>query len=79
LYSNYIPDFILETKNGKVYIECKGRFRETDKRKLAAVKKQHPELDLRIVFYRENKQYIKWADKYKIPWCIKIIPKEWLR
>jgi hypothetical protein len=48
--SHYIPDFIVETCTGLVYIETKGYFRPEDKRKLKAVKKQHPELDIRFVF-----------------------------
>jgi predicted nuclease of restriction endonuclease-like RecB superfamily len=79
LYGNYIPDFILETKDGKVYIECKGHFRVEDKRKLSAVKKQYPDMDLRIVFYSSKPKDIKWAEKRKIPWAVGKIPREWLK
>lgn len=74
----YIPDFILYKGLVKIYVECKGHFRREDKRKLAAVVKQHPEIDLRIVFYRLDKQNIRWAEKHKIHWSVGSIPNEWL-
>lgn len=74
---NYIPDFIVHTPNGKVYIETKGYLREQAKIKMVAVKKQHPDIDLRIVFYSHKKKDIKWAEKHNIPYAIDTIPKEW--
>lgn len=74
----YWPDFVLATVKGKVYIEGKGYFRPADKRKLVAVKKQHPELDIRILFYSYNKKNIKWAIKNRFPWAIRTIPDKWL-
>ena len=74
----YIPDFIINKSTGKIYIETKGHFRPEAKRKMSAVKKLHPELDLRIVFYSRKEKDIKWAEKHKIPWAIGEIPKEWL-
>jgi len=78
LASHYTPDFIITTPTGKLYIECKGYFRADDKRKLKAVKRQHPELDLRLLFYREVKQYIKWCNKNGFKYAIGKIPKDWL-
>lgn len=78
LASHYIPDFTVHTGFGKLYIETKGYLRPEDKRKLVAVKKQHPEIDLRIVFYADNKKNIKWAEKNGFRWSIGTIPKEWL-
>lgn len=75
---HYIPDFIITTHTGKLYIECKGYFRPEHKVKMKAVKKQHPELDIRIVFYSERPQYIKWAEKHGFKYAIGKIPKEWL-
>ena len=43
----YSPDFILP--NG-VYLECKGYWDSADRKKIKAVKTQHPDLDLRMVF-----------------------------
>ena len=39
LARHYIPDFIIQTKTGKIYIECKGYLRPEHKAKLIAVKK----------------------------------------
>src|ERR1700678_2466367 len=66
LARHYIPDFIIETPLGKVYVECKGYLRPEDKAKLIAVRKMHPEKDLRILFYSTNRKYIKWAEKHGI-------------
>ena len=44
---NYTPDFLLP--NG-VYLECKGYWEPDDRRKIKAVKEQHPDIDLRMVF-----------------------------
>lgn len=79
LARHYIPDFIIDTPLGKVYIECKGYLRPEDKAKLLAVKKYHPNVDLRILFYASNKKYIKWAEKNRIPYAIDKVPKEWLK
>ncbi len=76
---HYIPDFIVTTKSGKIYIETKGHFRPEAKRKMAAVKKLNPHLDIRIVFYSFNKQYAKWAEKHGFKYAIGTIPEDWLR
>ena len=47
MYRTYTPDFVLP--NG-VHLECKGYWDSADRRKIKAVKQQHPELDLRMVF-----------------------------
>jgi hypothetical protein len=88
LARHYTPDFVIETKRGKIYIECKGFFRPEHKAKMAAVKKMHPNLDIRIVFYTPPKLtpsfikkldgYIKWAQRRSIPYAVGVIPDEWL-
>ena len=84
LQCNYTPDFLLP--NG-VFLETKGRLTEEDRRKMKAVKKANPELDIRFVFqtpfnkiYKGSKTtYAKWADKHGFPWCaFHSIPLEWL-
>lgn len=77
LSKHYIPDFILTTPLGKVYIECKGYLRPEHKAKLVAVKKQYPSKDIRILFYSPNKSYIKWAIKNGFIYAIGEIPDEW--
>ena len=91
--AKYIPDFILITMGGrKIYVETKGNGRSFDspaRRKLIAVHKQHPEKDIRIVFYSNGKCGPKrkdgtfmrqgdWADKHGFIWAIKEIPEEWI-
>lgn len=79
LERNYIPDFVITTKTGRtLYIECKGYLRPEHKAKMVAVKKLHPELDIRIVFYSFNKKYIKWAERHGFPYSVGTIPEEWL-
>lgn len=77
LAGHYIPDFIIHTSLGKVYVEAKGYFRPEAKRKMVAVKKQHPELDLRIVFYNKTQANIRWAERYGFKYSFVTIPKEW--
>lgn len=78
LARHYIPDFIVNTPTGKIYIECKGYFRPEAKSKMVAVKKLHPELDIRILFYATNKKNITWAERHGFKWAVDVIPQEWL-
>ena len=81
---NYTPDFLLP--NG-VYLEAKGYWEAEDRRKIKAVKQQHPELDLRMVFQapfntiskKSKTTYAKWCEKHDIPWTsFTNIPLDWL-
>jgi len=89
----YTPDFLITFEDGtKFYIEVKGNGWQFDshvKRKLAAVKKQHPDKDIRIVFYRDDKIGPKrkdgshltqggWATKHGYEYSVKEVPKEWV-
>lgn len=76
---HYIPDFVIETKSGKIYIETKGHFRPEAKRKMVAVKKLNPALDIRILFYKHSKANEKWCAKYGFPYAHTNIPEEWLK
>lgn len=79
----YNPDFILP--NG-IVIETKGLFDTQARAKMRWVKQQHPDLDVRLVFYNANARiakqsrttYAKWADTYGFPWAHRTIPKDWL-
>ena len=83
-YRTYTPDFVL--KNG-IIIETKGRFLASDRRKHIAIKKQHPELDIRFVFTNSKTKLRKGAKSSYGEWCIKygfryydrIIPEDWLK
>ena len=81
---NYTPDFKLP--NG-VYLEAKGYWEPEDRRKIKAVKQQHPDLDLRMVFQspfntiskKSKTTYAKWCEKHDIPWTsFTNIPLDWL-
>lgn len=78
LAGHYIPDFIIHTSLGKIYIEAKGYFRPEAKRKMVAVKRQHPELDIRLVFYSASKTNVRFAERHGFKYAIETIPKEWL-
>lgn len=75
---HYIPDFRVTTSTGTLYIETKGYLRPEDKRKLVAVKKCNPHLDIRIVFYAFTKKNVAWATRNSFRYAIGNIPKEWL-
>lgn len=76
---HYIPDFIIDTPLGKIYVEAKGYFRPEAKRKLVAVKRQHPAMDIRIVFYADKPAYVRWAIRYGFRYAIGSIPSEWMK
>jgi hypothetical protein len=79
----YLPDFLLQNN---VYLEVKGYFSSDDRRKMKNVIKQHPELDIRMVFQRNSKlnknskvTYGAWCDKLGIKWCVyPNIPEDWI-
>lgn len=79
----YVPDFRLP--NG-VIIEAKGLLDQDTRSKMLAVKRNHPDLDIRFCFMNArntlNKKskttYGMWADKNGFPWCDGKIPEEWL-
>lgn len=78
LARHYIPDFIVITPTGKIYIEAKGYFRPEARSKMVAVKKLNPQLDIRIVFYAYSKKNVNWAVRNGFRYSIKTIPQEWL-
>jgi hypothetical protein len=78
LARHYVPDFVIVTPSGRVFIETKGHLRREDKAKLVAVKRQHPEIDLRLLFYAPNKVNSKWADRHGFRYAFGTVPKEWL-
>lgn len=83
----YKPDLSILTKSGKrIFLELKGRFKYEDRRKMAAVRTAHPDLDIRFVFYNARSKIAKgsvmthadWAIKYNFPYSDKVIPQEWI-
>jgi hypothetical protein len=61
----YTPDFFLG--NGCI-IETKGRFTASDRRKMLAIKEGHPDLDIKMLFQRDNKIH-KNSNTYYSDWC----------
>ena len=84
MYRTYTPDFILP--NGLI-IEVKGLFTAGDRRKHLAIKKQHPNLDIRFVFESSKRKlskgakstYATWCEKNKFLYSDRIVPEEWLK
>ena len=83
-YRTYTPDFVLD--NG-IIIETKGMFTAADRRKHLAIKKQHPDLDIRFVFENSRRKlrkgakssYAEWCHKYDFRYYDRIIPEDWLK
>lgn len=62
----YTPDFYLPDYD--FYIETKGRFLGSDRRKHVAFRKSNPEVDIRFVFQKEDYLTIKKKQTYT-GWC----------
>ena len=81
---HYNPDFILPNH---VHLEAKGYWAPEDRRKIKAVKRDNPDLDLRMVFQspfntiskKSKTTYAQWCEKHDIPWTSWAnIPLDWL-
>jgi hypothetical protein len=81
---NYTPDFVLPNY---VYLETKGYWDAADRRKVLAVKRDNPGVDLRMVFQspyntiskKSKTTYAKWCERHDIPWtAYHEIPLDWL-
>lgn len=82
VHHKYIPDF----KIGSIYVEYKGWFKPEDRAKMLLITKQHPELDIRMLFMKDSKlykdsdtRYSDWCQKYHIKYAIgETVPQEWV-
>ena len=81
---NYLPDFVLPNH---VYLEAKGYWDPPDRRKVLAVKRDNPDIDIRMVFQapyntiskKSKTTYAQWCEKHDIPWTsYHDIPLDWL-
>ena len=81
---HYNPDFILP--NG-IMLETKGYWDAQDRRKILAVVKDNPDIDLRMVFQapfnriskKSKTTYAQWCEKHGIKWAaVHAIPIDWL-
>lgn len=68
----YVPDFYVRLPNGEsFYLEAKGYFDPQARVKMSQIKKQYPDLDIRMFFMNEHVKippaksstYADWADK----------------
>ena len=81
----YTPDFYLP--DTEIYIEAKGHLDKADRVKMALVKEQHKDLDIRFVFmnarnkiYKGSKTtYADWCNKHDFRWAEGAIPTEWYK
>lgn len=73
LKNKYNPDFTLSEN---VYLETKGFFRDSDRRKILEVIKQHPDKKI-VMFFQDSSvklrkrgkmTYADWCDKHGIQW-----------
>ncbi len=80
----YTPDFILP--NG-IYIETKGAFVTSDRKKHKLIKKQFGDkFDIRFVFSNPNARigkkskttYGDWCERYGFKYAAKDIPQSWI-
>ena len=81
---HYCPDFVLPNYT---YLETKGYWDAADRRKILAVKKDNPDIDIRMIFQapfntiskRSKTTYAQWCERHDIPWCaFHTIPLDWL-
>lgn len=81
--SRYKPDFVLPAQ--AVVIEAKGRFTIEDRSKMMQIKRQYPNLDIRMLFQSKGQRISKlmtaedWCRKAGFP-CAQgpKVPEEWL-
>ena len=80
----YTPDFFLP--NG-IVIEVKGRLTAHNRKILVGTKTENPDLDLRIIFDKNNRlykgaktRYSQWAEQHDFEYSLKgKVPEEWIK
>jgi hypothetical protein len=82
----YLADFRIFNADGTPRIlEGKGKCDRDERKKIKAIINSNQDIDIRMVFQRNNwitkahcSKYSDWCDKEQIKWAIKKIPKDWL-
>ena len=80
----YNPDFtLIKTDGGKMFIETKGWFSPSDRRKMRAVKETNPDADIRMVFMKNHligkrMRCDGWCKRHGFPYAFEDVPLEWL-
>lgn len=79
----YTPDF---TVTNNVYIETKGLWTGTDRKKAIFIKEQHPEITILYVLQRDQKlskkstvTYLDWAAKHAVDACVFSNNEHWTK
>lgn len=79
----YTPDFWLPDYG--FFLETKGKFTATDRKKMQLVRKANPEVDIRMVFMTDNKltkqskkRYSDWATENDYLYSVGDVDDEWL-
>lgn len=84
--ANYLPDLI--SRNGKLVLELKGRFRDVDERvKYLHFRESNPDIEVRFVLQRAGVKLYKnsptsqeeWLTKQGFAWVIGSVPDAWVR
>lgn len=80
----YVVDFFLPDHG--FYIEAKGLFTPKDRAKMKQVKKDHPDLDIRIVLLQNKKltkrsktRYTDWCENNNFQYAVGEIPNDWFQ
>lgn len=79
----YLADFVLQ--HGTI-IEVKGLFTSADRTKMLAVKRAHPDADIRFVLATPNAYLTKakrltqgqWCNRHGFPYAHNDVPASWL-
>lgn len=81
--AKYTPDWFLP--NG-IIIESKGLFTAHDRKLILTIRDQYPDLDIRMLFMRNNKlhrrakmRYSDWCDRHGIKYAFRYVPDEWIK
>lgn len=83
--ARYTPDFPIVNASGKVwYLETKGLWTVADRKKHLLIKKEHPDVDIRLMFQRDNyirkgskTKYSDFCRKNNIKWCVGELDWDW--
>lgn len=82
----YKPDFRLIKADGSpMYVEYKGNLTGPNRTTLKHVMRDHPDLDIRIVYGKPGNKlsrnskttYMAWSEQFNLPWGDTILPTEW--
>jgi len=81
-----VRTYLADLDIGDLIVEVKGRWTAQDRKKMMYVIEQNPELDIRILFDKDNTisrnsktRYSDWCDKREIKYAIgRAVPDDWL-